>query len=174
MILSTLFRASRYKRLLQDPPSRWPSPDPVTKCNDCGKFVKQSVLKEHKMEHLKGESNEQEQEIGLVTPSRPKPFIRMQLFKKSKGALDDENNDAINPSDTSDEPVTPVPKRRKVARSQTTSDRSETSQKANEAPCPSGRNVDASRLRTVRTVSSKFGDVGEEKKVRNPRYDKTR
>ena len=50
-----------------------------------------------------------------MTPSRTKPSIRMKLFKKSKGALDDENNGnaAINPTDTSDEPVTPVPKRRK-------------------------------------------------------------
>lgn len=96
----------------------------------------------------------------------------MKLFKKSKGALDDENNDATNPTDTSDEPVTPVPKRGKVVRSHTSSDRdrSKTSQKANEAPGPSGRNVDASRSRTVRTVSSKFGDVGEEKKVITPRY----
>ena len=82
-------------------------PDPVTKCNDCGKFVKQSVLKEHKMEHLKVKSQEQEQEIGLVTPSRPKPCIRLKLFKKSKGALDDENNAAINPHPMSQSPLYP-------------------------------------------------------------------
>ena len=64
---------------LQETPSR-PTikmaiklPNPVTKCIDCGKFVKQSVLKEHKLEHLKGQSHEQEQEIGLVIPSRPNP-----------------------------------------------------------------------------------------------------
>ena len=33
--------------------------DPVIKCNDCGKFIKQSIFKDHKLEHVKNNSTEQ-------------------------------------------------------------------------------------------------------------------
>ena len=112
-------------------------PDPIIKCNDCGTFIKQSVFEEHKQSH--------------VTPSRPKPRTKIKLFRSSKRGLDRENN----PSDTCDgptaAPVTPEPKRRKVERSKAKSD---------------GPGVDVSRSRTVKAVSSKFGDVeAEEEKV---------
>ncbi len=63
--------------------------DPVIKCNDCGKFIKQSVFKEHKLEHAKEKdggsgSNKTGQGKANNSTTVPEPKGRVVRRKEEK------------------------------------------------------------------------------------------
>ena len=63
--------------------------DPVIKCNDCAKFIKQSVFKEHKLEHAKEKeggsgTGKTGQEKAKKSTSIPEPKARVVKRKEEK------------------------------------------------------------------------------------------